>query len=67
MDVSTNITASNTATVYASRSVADAVATALSAFGSGGSNSGDSETSDAFAASVAMGVPGFVPPIFGGN
>ena len=65
-----NITFGSTATVYAPRSVVDALATALSAFGSGGSNSGDSGTSgadDSFAASVAMGVPGFVPPIFGGN
>lgn len=70
MDVSANIAASNTATVYAPRSVVDAVAAALAPFGSGGSNSGDSGTSgagDSFAASVAMGVPGFVPPIFGGN
>lgn len=70
MDVSANIAASNTATVYALRSVVDAVATAFAPFGSGGSNSGDSGTSgadDSFAASVAMGVPGFVPPIFGGN
>ena len=65
-----DITCGSTATGYAPRSVVDALAAALSAFGSGGSNSGDSGTSgadDSFAASVAMGVPGFVPPIFGGN
>ena len=70
MGVSANIAASSAATVYTSRSVVDAVAAALNVFGSGGSNSGDSETSgagDSFAAAVAMGVPGFVPPIFGVN
>ena len=70
MGVSAHIAASSAATVYASRSVVDAVAAALDVFGSGGSNSDDSGTSgafDSFAASVAMGVPGFAPPIFGGN
>lgn len=65
-----DITFGSTATVYAPRSVVDALAAALSVFASGGSNSGDSGTSgadDSFAASVAMGVPGFAPPIFGGN
>ena len=65
-----DITFGSTATVYAPRSVVDALAAALSGFGSGGSNSGASGTSgadDSFAASVATPVPGFVPPIFGGN